>query len=53
MGQWLDAVSRGATVNFYCCEACGYLWTVPKPQENPHARPSGVTIRAQNPSSQT
>jgi len=28
--RWLDSVSRDAQVNYYRCERCGHVWTLPK-----------------------
>lgn len=29
--RWLEASSQDAWVNYYRCEACGFIWHVPKP----------------------
>ena len=28
--RWLDALSKDAHVNYYRCERCGHVWTLPK-----------------------
>ena len=44
--RWLEASSRDAHVNYYRCDGCGHVWTLPKSQ--PDAAPTAVT-RTDNP----
>lgn len=44
--RWLEATSKDATVNYYRCNACGHVWTVPK--DDPNAPPNDVTTRREH-----
>jgi uncharacterized Zn finger protein len=33
--RFLEHPSKEAWVNYYRCDKCGHVWTMPKPQEKP------------------
>jgi uncharacterized Zn finger protein len=39
--RWLETVSEEAQVNYYRCERCGHVWTLPKGQID--ADPTPIT----------
>jgi len=39
--RWLETVSGEAHVNYYRCERCGHVWTLPKGQGD--AAPTAIT----------
>lgn len=39
--RWLEESSKDALVNYYRCERCANVWTVPK--DTPDAPPSIIT----------
>jgi uncharacterized Zn finger protein len=39
----LEATSKDALVNYYRCDSCGCVWTVPK--SDPDAPPQTLTVR--------
>ena len=41
----LEAASKSAWVNYYRCDECGHLWTVPKDQ--PEAALTDMILRRQ------
>ncbi len=41
----LTGVSHQADVNYYRCEPCGHVWTLPKGPEAEFATPKDVTIK--------
>ena len=32
--RWLEATSRFASVDYFRCETCGYVWCLPKGQSD-------------------
>lgn len=44
--RFLKDASKEALVNYYRCDSCGCVWTVPK--SDPHAPPQILTVRKAN-----
>ena len=42
--RWLETCSQDAYVNYYRCEPCGHVWTVPK--NDPNGLVTPVTTKA-------
>ncbi len=45
--RWLDVTSQTALVNYYRCDQCGTVWTLPK--EAPADHPPQVIGQGQKP----
>jgi len=41
--RWLDSTSQGALLNYYRCEKCGHVWTLPKGESD--VAPTAITHR--------
>ena len=42
--RWLDGPSKDAYVNYYRCDKCGHVWTLPKGESA--VAPTAITHRA-------